>query len=409
MGFKLGRTTTRTYSRSGKQMPKGCLIPFFLIFFLAGAVFLTVFVIMPLVNYQRSASWEKVSCKVLESKVHVSQGEDSTSYYVDMTFEYEYKGTKYTSDKYSNVGNINKSRKKCQEIINANPSGHRSTCLVNPKEPAEAYYTRELSKNMLFGFIPLIFIAVGLGGIYFTIKSPGSKKWRREKVMGVDGDYLNKVLGINDYDRNQMAGQVVMKSRNSPLKKLISSFVIAVFWNGITWTVIIVSGVWAGIRNGDFEWFLTIFFSIFALIGLVMVFAFLASILNMFNPRIRMVMDKRIIPLGNTVNIDWDFFGNVYRIQSMTIKLTGTEEAKYTVGTNTYTDRNEFYTEVLVDTRQINEIMNGNLKLTIPENTMHSLSVNNNKIIWSIKVNGVISFWPDVSEDFDIIVGPKNM
>ena len=43
---------------------------------------------------------------------------------------------------------------------------------------------------------------------------------------------------------------------------------------------------------------------------------------------------------------------------------------------------------------------------TPPADTMHSFAGENNKIVWSIKVEGEIPIWPDVNEEFEIKVLP---
>ncbi len=44
--------------------------------------------------------------------------------------------------------------------------------------------------------------------------------------------------------------------------------------------------------------------------------------------------------------------------------------------------------------------------MTIPPNLMHTFRTSNNKIIYSVRVEGVIRFWPDVSEQFEFSVLP---
>jgi hypothetical protein len=40
---------------------------------------------------------------------------------------------------------------------------------------------------------------------------------------------------------------------------------------------------------------------------------------------------------------------------------------------------------------------------------MHSFAAPHNKIVWSLKVEGVIDRWPDVGEEFPLVVYPRRI
>ena len=44
---------------------------------------------------------------------------------------------------------------------------------------------------------------------------------------------------------------------------------------------------------------------------------------------------------------------------------------------------------------------------SIPADTMHSFAAPHNRIVWTLKVRGEIGGWPDVDEDFDLAVMPR--
>jgi hypothetical protein len=48
----------------------------------------------------------------------------------------------------------------------------------------------------------------------------------------------------------------------------------------------------------------------------------------------------------------------------------------------------------------------GSVTIHIPEDTMHSIDTGNNKIIWSLWLEGSIPDWPDVSEYYEFTVLP---
>ena len=48
----------------------------------------------------------------------------------------------------------------------------------------------------------------------------------------------------------------------------------------------------------------------------------------------------------------------------------------------------------------------GRAALAIPGDAMHSLEAPHNKIVWVIRVHGDIARWPDVNEEFSLMVLP---
>jgi hypothetical protein len=99
--------------------------------------------------------------------------------------------------------------------------------------------------------------------------------------------------------------------------------------------------------------------------------------------------------------------GLVSRLNNLKIVLNGREEAHYRRGTNHHTDTHTFYEATILETSESMRIERGMTTVTIPANTMHTFLSSNNKIIWSLKVSGDISVWPDVDETFDILVRPR--
>jgi len=197
----------------------------------------------------------------------------------------------------------------------------------------------------------------------------------------------------------------MLKPSASPLAKLIGSVCVAAFWNGIV--SVFVYQAWQGWRHGHSEWFLSVFLIPFVVIGLVMIGAVVYFFLALFNPRPQLTVNSNAIPLGDTLDVQWMISGRVDSLQRLRIFLEGREEATYTRGTSTYTDKEVFATVELVNTVNANEMRSGRRALAIPPGTMHSFASRNNKIIWSLRVHGEIRWWPDVSEEFPTTVLPQ--
>ena len=65
------------------------------------------------------------------------------------------------------------------------------------------------------------------------------------------------------------------------------------------------------------------------------------------------------------------------------------------------------YEQTLHETSNVAEITRGgHIEALIPANVMHSFVASNNKITWKLKFQGDIRRWPDVKDEFDLVVRP---
>ena len=103
----------------------------------------------------------------------------------------------------------------------------------------------------------------------------------------------------------------------------------------------------------------------------------------------------------------WQTEGRVSRIRRFVVSIVGTEKTTYTRGTTTYTDTEDFLTIVVASTEDPDQMRFGTATVTIPPDTMHSFKANNNEIVWTIRVKGEISMWPDIDEEFPFRVRPR--
>jgi hypothetical protein len=204
-------------------------------------------------------------------------------------------------------------------------------------------------------------------------------------------------------DGPEESGPVVLKPP-SALGKLFGMIFLAVFWNGIVsvffWQML------KGWKTGSAPVGLTIFLIPFVLIGLAFIVGIGYFFLALFNPRPRLTLSRRRIPLGGSATLEWSFSGSASRIARVLVRVEGREECRYRRGTTTYTDKNVFATIPVFDAPGEAGARTGNASFTIPTASMHSFSAPDNKIIWTLKFTGEIPKWPDVSEDFELDVRP---
>jgi hypothetical protein len=202
------------------------------------------------------------------------------------------------------------------------------------------------------------------------------------------------------------AGPIELTPQTSPLGKLIGAILICLFWNGIVglFTYFEIRGFMNGSGEG---WFLGLFLLIFQLVGLALLVNVPYQFLALANPRPTMTLSRGAVPVGGSFTIEWRLSGAAHRVRSLQLTLEGREEARYRRGTDTHTDTNVFHRSTLTEVGDSMGVARGSTSVRIPDDTMHTFTANNNKVVWTIKLKGAINRWPDLDESFDITVTPR--
>ena len=200
-------------------------------------------------------------------------------------------------------------------------------------------------------------------------------------------------------------GPAVLEPKVSPLGKLVGIVLIALFWNGIV--SVFVWQLVKSWRAGSPDGCLTLFLIPFVLVGLVLLLGIPYQFLALFNPRPRLVLTPGRLVLGSAADLAWSFRGKAGRIQRLVIKLEGQEEADYTRGTDRVTAKEVFATIPLVDTALQSSIAAGSTRIEVPADTMHSFAAPDNRIVWTLLLQGTIRMWPDVKESLPVVIAPR--
>lgn len=404
-----GTSSSKALSHS-KATPFGCgcfFVFFFGIFFLIGTLG-TILVGSDLVlPYLQALSWTENPCTITQSQVDPNG-------HLNLEYEYTYLGKQYTQTQYDAYESTIKSRDERQEIVNENPVGKKTVCYVNSDEPQEAILSRQFNPISLFALIPMLFAAVGLIGM---IAGPILTRRFSNKIVEAQENAAFQtssplVASVLSQTRDWQepgvtSGPQELKSDDHPKRNFIICLLFSMFWCGIV--SIFVFDTVSQWMQGEQPWMQTLFMTPFVLIGLGGLGGSVYLFLKIFNPVPKLVVSERAIPLGETIRMKWIFDGQVSSIRKMTIHLVGTEWIQYRRGTSTYTDTDDFYTEVLVEITDPMQMEMGEVKVTIPAETMHSFHAVSNRIQWKLQIKGDIARWPDVDQSFGITVLPKSL
>jgi hypothetical protein len=379
-------------ARRTKGTGKYAMAVFFSIFAIAGGAMLYPLGIRPIARTIDAGNWLPTPCKVLQAEVRSHDSDDGTTYSVDILYEYKFNSRTYKCDRYAFLGGSSSGYEGKARVVEQYRTAANLVCFVNPRDPSEAVLKRGFHAKLLLALFPLPFLLVGVGGMIHML--------RGKKDSAPFPGTLNAQASVPASDalsllRPVETGPAVLRPKFSARGKLVGAILIAVFWNGIISIFVAGAGLFTMI-------FLLPFIAVgIGLIGLV-IYQFLAS----FNPRPTLHLSSRTIPLGGAAELRWSFSGQTSRIRELTVTLRGAERATYRKGTSTYTDESTFYELELNRTASLAEIASGQIGFVLPQDTMHSFSAENNKIVWRLDMRGNIKSWPDVKESFEIEVTP---
>ena len=383
---------------------------FFSIFAIAGLVASFFFLVLPVKNVIAARSWVETPCRILSAQVKRHSGSDGTTYSVDISYQYEFNDKTFTGNRYSFMGGSSSGRSGKRAVVDEYRKAKNPVCFVNSDNPEQAVLAGGFQLTMLFGLIPLVFVVIGIGGVVGTIRkskrriiSKGARaaEWLPETKTARADDNIYAPAGADS------AGPVILRATSSRLAKLLFFILFAAIWNGVV-SVFVVDIV-RGFMKGRPQWGLAAFISIFVLVGLGVIIAVIHQFLALFNPKAKLTLSSAQIPLGSTAHLTWEILGRVNRISELAITLQAREECRYRRGTKTYTDKNTFFTFQLAQTTNPTQMSFGEVGFAVPAETMHSFTADNNKIIWSLKVAGDIKRWPDIKDEFDITITPRQV
>ncbi|MBI5091233.1 MAG: hypothetical protein HZB26_02185 [Candidatus Hydrogenedentes bacterium] len=250
--------------------------------------------------------------------------------------------------------------------------------------PAIAAWTRtgQLPSQIFVVLVPLVFVIVGVAIMISAIRP-------RKRAQ---------ITATPVVPATALSGTLELKPAQSGLAQFIVMTVFAACWNGFVW--------FAAYNAWSEGAFVSLFMLPFVAIGIVLLAVAVYSLLKMFNPRPYLRLTPGAIILGGKADLEFTIFGSANRIEKLRILLEGAEEARYQQGTRTVTATSVFERIVLFETENPAEIRAGAVAVQLPEFTMHSFQAPHNKIVWTVKVAGVIRRWPDIDESFPITVLP---
>jgi hypothetical protein len=143
---------------------KGFGTLFFGVFFLMGMLF-TVLIVGEAWKQLAPWFWPEFDCTILSSSVGET-GNDQHPYRGDIRYRYEVNGRSHESKNLFRGNDGTPSFDKARDRAARYPAGSTATCRANPDHPALSVLERRPPWMILVIFFPLIFVAIGGGGLW---------------------------------------------------------------------------------------------------------------------------------------------------------------------------------------------------------------------------------------------------
>ena len=394
-----GKKAEKAVTAGNKNEMGGLLgCGFFGVFAVAGLGIMFGVVVPQAVSYFKMKSWIETPAEVVWSQVQSHSSDDGTTYSVDVFYKYTVGDREFRSNRWNLIGGSSSGRSGKKDVVEAHPPGTGFMCYVDPDEPWRAVVNRKLGWAALFGLFPLPFIAVGVGGLWYTfIRKP------KKAALAKSADKLRQEMDGSDLRSDRKSTEKPGGGRRKRIWGFIGALLIAAFWNGIVSVFLVIA--WKGWEKGQPEWFLIIFMIPFVLVGTFLLLNVPYRLMAIFSPIYELSWGAEALAPGDRVRLSWRRCGGRGQPRKLTIWLIGQEEATYQRGSNTSTATSVFHEANLFETETPRMMPAGTCDLVIPEDGVPSFNGEHNKLRWIVRLVADVPWRPDVSDEHDLEVG----
>ncbi len=204
-------------------------------------------------------------------------------------------------------------------------------------------------------------------------------------------------IGTCPIEQSESDEPLIMESKISRVGAAVGLWMVGTIWTGV------VVAIMAIMQLGK-HWIPSLVMLVFLLIGIGLLVAAVYATLQVFNPKPVLVLSQPNIYPGSEFEVSWLFRGNTKSLRSLKILLEAKEMASFRQGTNTRKEESFFFRQTIVETSDTERILKGFEVVNLPPTTMHSFQGGNNTIEWRLMVKGAIERWPDINDEFPLIV-----
>ncbi|HUR38906.1 MAG TPA: DUF3592 domain-containing protein, partial [Planctomycetota bacterium] len=262
----------------------GCFFAFFTLF---GLGMSTLF-LWPIVQIYQASNWRATPCTILASRVESHSGsKGGSTYSVEVSYEYVVDDKPYVGKRYKFMSGSSSGYDGKKEIVDRLSPGTQTTCYVNRRDPEDVVLERGFTGDIFFGCIPLVFAAIGVGGLFgvFVFK-------RKPRPAGVTPG-----LPVVKQISTSRGGGTTLRARSSRVGKLLFALLFGLIWNSVV-SVFLFQCV-SGWSKGQGDGCMTAFLVPFLLVGVGVAVLTVYFFLGLFNPSPALTLSSPTVALGD--------------------------------------------------------------------------------------------------------------
>ena len=344
---------------------------FFLPFFLLGTSGFFVLTVRPVLQVLAARHWQETPCVVQSSQLIYEQGDDSTSYRVEVVYHYTSAGQSFTSGRYSFVpAAFPSGYRSKQAIVDRYPSGRETTCFVNPTASSEAVLNRGWLPEMGMGALGLLFALAGGLGLIFAGRIARSGSRTAAPHAG---------------------GPLILSPENEPFRPFIRILLGALGWNGfigfIAYFLFFVED------RADVPLGPRIIIGLFLVAGLFLLIDAFTRFFALFHPRVQITVQNPGVRPGSELTFSYLVTGRATRLQNLRMTLEGHKTANFRGGRKNRPK--PFIKTPVFETTSREFLTKGVGRITIPSSDERS-----HDITWALRVRGRITGCTDLDDDY---------
>ena len=183
---------------------------FFLVFLGMGLVFAWLVAREALAGL-KTWTWARTPCEIIRSDVRDTdvRGRKSDDFYFDVEYRYDFKGQNHSSSRHKLKPTSSSDYSTVGLLTEAYRPGSHSICYVNPSAPNEAVLERGSLLFPLLVLFPMIFVAIGAGGIYGTWRQTSPSQTKTRPISDLSTKAVGRTFAIVFFGAFAVIGGVV--------------------------------------------------------------------------------------------------------------------------------------------------------------------------------------------------------
>ncbi|MCA9101210.1 MAG: DUF3592 domain-containing protein, partial [Planctomycetales bacterium] len=360
-------------------------------------------------QWRANHSFVAAECIVLKSRVATDAVEEAATHWPEVLIQYTVDGESHTAWTYDIARTGSRDEASALAATAAFTAGQSYTCWYDPADPNVAVLVRGYTWSSIWLVaLPTLFVAVGGAGLAYTLIPTGKSSERRavlrdvrvpERLLTQESardayPTIPDVHPLIDSPGTTLAYRLPVESTEAWSMAALS--VLTIVTNLAAATL-----VWISRGRGSTtapDWLFVGVAAACALAGLAALYRWVQ----------RLVVHSAVGPTTVEISALPVYPGMVYEmlvsqagrltVRSYCVELVCDEEATYHQGTDSRTETREVFCRELLRVSNVevgpNAPLDRRVRLTIPDQAVHSFAAPHNSINWHVRVSAEVERWP---------------